>query len=41
MEYGERFYYVGPGGPFEQFGTGQTIEKYIEENAVPLKNETE
>jgi len=37
VEYGERFYYVGPGGPFEQFGTGQTVEKYIAENAVPLK----
>lgn len=37
MEYGERFYYIGPGGPFEQFGTAARIEQYIGENAVPLK----
>ena len=37
VEYGERFYYVGPGGPFERFVTREEIEKYIEENAVPLE----
>jgi len=37
VEYGERFYYVGRGGPFERFGTAERIEQYIEENAVPLK----
>ena len=39
MEYGERFYYVGRGGPFERFGTAERIEQYIEENSVPLKGE--
>ena len=37
MEHGERFYYVGPDGPFEQFATSERIEQYIKENAVPLK----
>jgi LmbE family N-acetylglucosaminyl deacetylase len=36
VEYGERFYYVGPDGPFEQFGTGERIERYIAAHAVPL-----
>ena len=36
MEYGERFYYVGPRGAFEQFDTAGRIQRYIEEHAVPL-----
>ena len=39
VQYGERFYYVGPGGPFEQFGTAGRIEAYVRENAVPLAAE--
>jgi hypothetical protein len=36
VEYGERFYYVGPGGPFEQFGTAELVDRYIKAHAVPL-----
>lgn len=36
-EYGERFYYVGQWGPFEQFVTGADIERYVEDHAVPLR----
>ncbi|MEW6755848.1 MAG: PIG-L deacetylase family protein [Candidatus Latescibacterota bacterium] len=35
-EYGERFYYVGHGGPFEQFVTGDDVERYVDDHAVPL-----
>lgn len=38
VEYGERFYYVGPGGPFEQFGTTEQVDRYIKAHAVPLTN---
>ncbi|MEA1938977.1 MAG: hypothetical protein U9N14_07800, partial [Pseudomonadota bacterium] len=36
MEYGERFYYVGPGGPFEQFDAAGRVQQYVDEHAVPL-----
>ncbi|MFA6107454.1 MAG: PIG-L deacetylase family protein [Candidatus Latescibacterota bacterium] len=36
VEYGERFYYVGPGGPFEQFGTAELVDRYVKAHAVPL-----
>lgn len=36
VEYGERFYYVGPGGPFEHFGSATAVEEYVSRHAVPL-----
>jgi len=38
IEYGERFYYVGPGGPFERFEVAAHIEQYVAAHAVPLEN---
>jgi LmbE family N-acetylglucosaminyl deacetylase len=36
VDYGERFYYVGPDGPFEHFGTAARVDDYIRTHAVPL-----
>lgn len=38
VEYGERFYYVGPGGPFEHFGTAERVQQYVDQHAVSLRS---